>query len=165
MALGVSDVRDALDRTLASVEDAAVRLGVTLPARRYVTVGGAVYDCEQVSVSALSMTTGLVGGLANPMSDLGPCDPIWNMIVEIAVVRCAQERPDGPRGELPPRLEWVSADATAMSQDSSVLTEAVWAASADPLLAGEPQVNLAFTQPQGGLVAVVATVTYNPFRD
>lgn len=163
-ALDTGDVREALHRVLDAVEWAATELGVVLPDRRYATVGGAVYDCAQVSVSGLQIGPGLTGATAAGFADLVPCDPVWNMSVEIAIVRCANEKPDGPRGELPPKVEWVEADVEAMSADAAVLAEAASALSSDPaIVAGAPTVALQFTQPQGGLVAVSATITFNPF--
>lgn len=154
------DLFAAARAMLERVEATAATMEYTLPGRRYTTVGGSVYDCEQVTVSVMSSAVGIVsaegtGGL------VGPCDPTWNVTYEIAIVRKAHEANEGPRGQLVPTVEKIEADASGMSSAYAVLVNAIEAVSSDAIGVGRVTGSVQFGQPQGGLVAAVATVTAN----
>lgn len=145
---------------LKHIEDAAVELNFELPARRYVTVGGSVFDCEQVTVSTMTSNTGVVSPSAGALDVIGPCPPVWNAAYEAAIVLCASEAVEGPRGTKLPPVEKVEADASNMSTAYAIIVNAVDA------IAGSGDVGsiscvVTFGQPQGGLIAVVATITAN----
>lgn len=163
MALDVGLVIGTLRYLLSEVEAAAERAGVGLPARRYVTTGGAVYDCAQVSVSANSMTTGLAGDQNSMQGQgIGPCPPGWNVAVELAVVRDATEATVGRRGTVTPPTDSIEIDTTQASADAAVLTQAIEALAGpnwDQL--GNIPASIQFGEVQGGLSAVVLSVTIN----
>lgn len=145
---------------LSAVESSALTLHVTLPDRQYVTVGGSVYDCEQVTVSAISSDTGLVGAESGGMSDLDPCDPVWKCVYEVGVVRKAVEAVSGARGTILPKVADVEADTKVVSADFAVLVGAAQAMS-DAGVFRRMATSVQFGQPQGGLIAAVASFTVN----
>jgi hypothetical protein len=145
-----------LDRTV----EQALLASFDLPTRQYVTLGGAVFDCEQVSVSAINSDPGLVSSDPGAINLLGNCDVPWNTNYEVAIVLCAAERIQGQRGEKAPPVEQVDADALKISAAYAVLRDVV-----DNIVAsgdlGTPSASIAFSQPQGGLIAVVLSLNAN----
>jgi hypothetical protein len=151
--LGPEDVFNAAATLLHYVEDAAVSFGIRLPNRRTLTTGGAVYDCEMVTISSTQVTLGLPSGNDGRLVPCGPSS--WTLQAQIAIVRCAAERPQGLRGEGPPRASDLIRDAAMTSKDCAVLAEAV-GRYAD--LTNDATLSLATGSTQGGLIATVATV-------
>lgn len=145
---------------LDRVVEQALLADFTLPTRQYVTLGGAVFDCEQVSVSAINSDPGLVSSDPGAINLLGNCDVPWNTNYEVAIVLCAVERVIGQRGESPPPVEKVDADALQISAAYAVLRDVVDVIVASGDL-GTPSASIAFSQPQGGLIAVVLSFNSN----
>lgn len=161
MSIEVGAVIGALRHLLMMVGERAVALGNELPQRQYVTTGGAVYDCAQVSVSANSITTGIAGALdaGNPVNS---CPPGWNVLVELAIVRGAEELPTGTRGQGIPKVECIEADTTVTDMDAATLTDAIETIAGPGWdQYGTVPASLQFGEVQGGLTAVVLTCTLN----
>lgn len=153
----VGTLRWVLDRIVT--EAAALENALELPSRRYVTVGGAVFDCEQVVVSGMSINT----GLASPTGDslqliTSGCAVAWSAQIEAAIVFCANEKMGGTRGEQAPLVSGIEADAEKMSKCSAVLANV---AEKMPDTFGPVSCNIQLGQPQGGLIAAVATIGSN----
>lgn len=157
-AMGPDDLIGSARHVLSVVEQAAVEAGFTLPARRYVTVGGSVYDCEQVTVSVMSAASG-VAGSALPGQTTPGCTQIWNATYIAAIVVCAVEANSGPRGNIIPSVERVEEDTARMSAAFAVLTDAIQRLTETAL--GAYSVTFQFGQPQGGLIAAQATLSGN----
>jgi hypothetical protein len=148
---------------MTQIESEAVALGTEIPDRRYVTTGGAVYDCEQVTVSANSITTGIAGATNDPtQTNVGPCAPGWTVAVELAIVRSAAEAPVGRRGNEPPSVDCIEADTAVAGADAAILTQAIESIAGpgwDQF--GQVPASVQFGEVQGGLTAVVMTVSLN----
>lgn len=150
----ISSARLLLD----TVQEAAVALGVELPERRILTAGGVVYDCELVAVSAISSATGMAA--SGSMSALGPCGTVWRNELEIAIVICSAETISGPRGQIAPTPAQIETDTENVSKLADVIAEtAILLTNSETV--GEPTFSLQYGQPQGGLIAVVASVSMN----
>lgn len=160
--MGPDDLFNSSRALLARVEGEAVALQFELPERRYVTVGGSVFDCEQVTVSAMRNATGVVDPAGSAMNTLGNCPVVWNTTYEIAIVLCAAEQIQGRRGATPPPVENVEADAHSMSVATAVLTNVAETITDQT---GPVTADLQFGQPQGGLIATVLTLTANAWLD
>ena len=157
--LTVDDLMTNGRAMLSAVTNAANQLNFVLPARRYVTVGGSVYDCPQVTVSVMHSDAGDIAPGRNPKILVGPCDPTWNVTYEIGIVLTAVEAATGPRGETLPTTAAIETDTTAMSAAYATLANALSAISGS--VTGPMRGSIMFGQPQGGLIAVVATITAN----
>jgi hypothetical protein len=151
---------DACRYLLEEVRNAAVELRVVLPARQYVAMGGSVFDCEQVTVSGMSIQTGLVSPEGSGLDVIGPCPVTWNVTAEVAIVVCAHEAVSGPRGQSAPSVHDIEADSEAVSAGYGVIKRAVETIASSGQ-AGRVGCNVTLGQPQGGLIAVVATVQVN----
>lgn len=161
MSLERGDLIAGCRAVLAHVNSEAAKLGYALPTRQYSTVGGSVYDCEQTTVSAMSSAVGIVSPDSNPMNLVGPCDPIWNVTYEVAIVRCAAETVTGPRGESPPTTAAIEIDTDGMSSAYAVLLNVAETMAAADDGVGRVTANVVFGQPEGGLIATVMTLTAN----
>lgn len=151
--IDVTDLASVLSRLMSEVESAATALSVELPDRRVLPSGGAVYDCEMVAVSALGLTAGLPS--TQTPGGLAPCGPeAWSVQTEIAIVRKANEQATGPRGEYPPTVAMIQDDTDSVSADTAVLIRALGSYAGDARAA---TASFSIGQPQGGLIAVVAT--------
>lgn len=163
MSLDPGSVVAVLRRMMTEIEDSAVALGETLPDRRYITTGGAVYDCEQVTVSANSISVGIAGSTNDPtQTNVGNCGPGWTVVVEMAIVRQAQEAPVGRRGNQAPTVDCIESDTAISDSDAAILTQAIEAVAGpgwDQF--GQVPASLLFGEVAGGLMAVVVTVTLN----
>lgn len=152
-----TDARGAADRVAAALASAATSLGVALPARSLVTAGSAVFDCEMVAVTLISVGTGIPSSQSDPMADLMlQRAPVWQVTLGVSIVRCAQEKPDGARGDRPPRVEWILADSDAASADAAVIATAAYSLTDDGSV---PTVAIQFSQPEGGFIATSANLT------
>lgn len=149
-------LRDVLGRV--NVEAAALDPVLVLPSRQYVTVGGSVFDCEQVSVSGMTVSTGLVSPVGESLQLISECPAAWNTSIEAAIVVCASEKMEGPRGDQAPSVDGIEEDTERMSAASAALINA-----AESLVGDYGQVNCSIQlgQPQGGLIATVATIGVN----
>lgn len=158
-----TEVYDAAQTVLTSIETAATALSATLPDRRFVNTGGTVYDCESVAVTLVSSTTGLVDPTGeHPGTAFNPRGPVWQLTLGLAIVRCAAERPTGRRGDGIPDVADIEQDASASSQDAAILIQAVDSLLGDDAQAGV-NLEVTFNQTEGGLFAVTANLTYNPW--
>lgn len=161
MSLEVGSVVRALRHLLDEVGNAAVAAGHDLPTRQYITTGGAVYDCEQVTVSANSITTG-VAGAPDAGGPVGNCPPGWHTAIELAIVRNAAEMVQGRRGTSAPKVTDIELDTDAADKDASVLTTAVETIAGPGWdQYGQVPASIQFGEVQGGLTAVVLSVTLN----
>lgn len=164
MSANAGDLFTTMQYLMWHLETAATEVGMVLPARRYVTVGGSVYDCEQAVVTTLGSDPGIVSADPGAINLLGNCDVPWNMQFEVAIVVCAQEKPTGRNGDGPPTVESIEADANTMSSAYAVLRTMV-----DNIVAsgdlGAPGGNVQFGQPQGGLIATVLALNTNAWID
>lgn len=153
-----------LRRMQQAIVDSALTLDNELPERQYVTTGGAVYDCPQLTVSANQIAVGLAGDGAGA-GQVANCGPGWNVTMELAIVRKACELPVGRRGDKPPAVDCIERDTEQSSKDLAVLTEGV-AAIAGPGWDqyGAVPASVQFGEVAGGLYAAVLTVTLNMWQ-
>lgn len=149
-------VYDYAQSVLSLVNDAALELLVDLPTKQYATSGEAAYDCEQVAVTGVSLTTGLPASDAQSLGIPTPiaCTPVWSINFDITIVRC------GPKVQ---RSGTVLADDLnsaflRTSADIAVLIRAI-----DKLVTlrqfGNVIASMQMGPPQGDMVSTVATVT------
>lgn len=146
--------RDILERTVTE----AAALNLTLPSRQYITVGGATFDCEQVSVSAMSVNTGMVQATGEGLDLIGGCPPVWSAPFELAIVVCANEKMEGARGQLAPAVSGIESDAETMSKAVAVIANV---AESMALPFGNVRCSIQLGEPQGGLIAAIGTITAN----
>lgn len=152
--LGTEDVYNAAAILLHYVDEAAISLGVRLPARRTVTSGGAVYDCEMVTVSPSLV---VLGAPSNQDGRLVPCGPsMWAFTGDLAIVRKAAEHMTGARGTTPPSPAMLFKDSAQVSADAAVIVEAV-NRYAD--VTRDASLSIAIGSPLGGLIATVGSIT------
>lgn len=149
---------DSARQVLTYIEQAAAEAEFELPGRRYVTVGGSVYDCEQVTVSVMNASSGMAGAVV-PTPTTPGCPIVWNATYQAAIVVCAVEAVTGPRGQSLPPVEAVERDTASMSAAFAVLADAVETLTATVM--GAYSVSFQFGQPQGGLIAAEVTLTGN----
>lgn len=152
---------DMAREILSRVAIEADALDFTLPSRQYVTVGGSVFDCEQVSVSAMSANTGLVSATGEGLEVIGNCPPVWSAPFEVAIVFCANEKMEGTRGNQLPAVAGIEADAEAMSTAMAVIVNTAEVLSS---LFGSVRCTIELGQPSGALIAVVGTITTNLWK-
>lgn len=149
-------------KILEQVRTSAAKYGYTLPVRQYVTVGGSVFDCEQVVVSAIRAGTGVVESeSADALALVGPKVPVWNVTYEVSIVRTAAEKVSGPRGDILPTPGQIEADAAVVSTIFAILDDVVVAMSDAIDGVGRLRASFEMGQPEGGLIAGVMTVTSN----
>ena len=154
----------ALRHLLKRVEEAAAAVGNELPARRYATTGGAVFDCPQVSVSGNSLGLGLATG-GGEQDWVGGCGPMWNVQVEVAIVRGAAEKPSvsrTPAAYRAPTVEAIETDTVQASADAATLERAIeltTGGATDQF--GTAPASMQFGEVSGGLTAVLLTTTLN----
>jgi hypothetical protein len=148
---------DLLARTTTEL----ARVELTLPDRQYYTVGGAVYDCPQVVVSADLIQPGIANAQDTGIPLLvGPCEVVWRANLTIAYVWTAAEAPTGPRSTGVPRASDVMLDADRVGTAVAGLSRMVESITNDDHY-GSLTASLALGQPQGGLIAVEAQITTN----
>lgn len=143
---------------LAAVEAAALEHSVTLPGKRYVTLGQAVHDCEQAAVVVTRMGTGMPdaagGGGGFPGGTMGFCDPMWTVTMSVEIARCAPE--PGRNGTITDKK--LTDALRAQSADSAVIRGAVSALAADQTRVGEVTCTITFPPPTGGYAVTVGTL-------
>ncbi len=161
MSLSPTTLMSVLRAMQGAINDAAAAADTELPERQYVTTGGAVYDCEQVTVSANSVSVGLAGAEGGA-GQVANCGPGWNVTLELAIVRKACEAPTGRRGEKPPTVDCIEKDTEQASIDLSILTAGVTAVAGPGWdQYGNVPASILFGEVQGGLFAAVLTATLN----
>lgn len=162
MSIDVGAVVSALRHLLDRVATAASEANQELPERRYVTTGGAVYDCAQVTVSGNSITTGIAGA-EGAGGAVDGCPPGWHMQLELAIVRDAAEVMETRGGgTVPPSVADIELDTAQAGADASILTTAVESVAGPGWdQYGAVPASIQFGEVQGGLTAVVLTITLN----
>lgn len=163
MSLDVGLVVAAMRHLLSEVDVAASTMSNALPDRQFITTGGAVYDCAQVSVSANSLATGIAGNQDPGGGLISNCPPGWNANIELAIVRDALEA-EQVRGRRvsAPKVADIEIDAIQADKDAAALTKAIESlAGPEWDQYGAVPASIQFGETQGGLFAVVLTVTLN----
>lgn len=159
MGLQPGDVTKALRLLLDAVVREADDKHVDIPERRYITTGGAVFDCAQVTVSGNSITTGFAG-FPDAGGPIDNCPPGWHIDAELAIVRNAREAPVGSTS--PPSVECIEADTQQAEDDAIVLTAAVEAIAGGRYdQTGTTPVSITFGEVQGGLTVVLCNASLN----
>jgi hypothetical protein len=160
--IGPGDLVGHLQELQSRFETALLAAGLDpLPDRRYYTVGGAVYDCPQIVVSADTVTPGLTNAQSSGIPTLlESCDTIWSVTSTVAYVACAAEVVQGARGTKAPPIADVERDAANMALAVSALVALVEDLVGDPKF-GSALASITLGQPQGGLIAAEATITAN----
>lgn len=149
-----------LRRMQEVIVDSAAAQDIELPDRQYVTTGGAVYDCAQLTISANQVSVGIAG--EDGGGAVANCGPGWNVSLELAIVREACEAPSGRRGDKPPKVDCIERDTIQASKDLSLLTAAVESIAGPGWdQYGKVPASIQFGEVQGGLFAAVLTVTLN----
>lgn len=143
-------------KVLQYVNEAALEAFVDLPGRQYTTSGAAVYDCEQVAVTAASLSTGFPGQGTPGIPVSSDCSPIWSIVLEIAIVRCAPE--------ISPQTGMISVAKMnntflRSSKDAGVLMETVQKISADELNMASLAAGITTQGYNGNMVGTVARLT------
>lgn len=149
-------VYDYAQNVLGFVNDAALELLIDLPTKQYATSGEAAYDCEQVAVTGISLTTGLPASDVQSLGIPAPieCMPIWSINFDITIVRC------GPKIQRNGTVlaEDLNTAFYRTSGDIAVLIRAI-----DKLVNyrqfGNVIASMQMGPPQGEMVSTVASVT------
>jgi hypothetical protein len=155
-----SRIKALAERILAELELEALDLSVTLPAKRYVTVGQAVHDCEQVAVVAIRLMTGRVDtatGMGLPGAQ--DCQPAWSVVFSLELVRCAPTLASSRDGVVAGPL--LSAAMDMPSGDSAVIRGAVQRLTSSSNLYnfGNVSCTINFPAPSGEMNVTVGTLT------
>lgn len=148
--LGIyNEGRKLLDYVIAS---AGTNL-IELPAKRYVTVGQAVHDCEQVVFEMNALQTGLPADTSPGGSAISVCPPVWSLVGTLYIVRCGPKMKDD--GSIPP----AQLEATAKTQavDALLLQDAV--AQRVGEMFGSVICSITWPAPSGGYVVTQARIT------
>lgn len=145
-----------LDGTLTRVVGVFEQAGITLPTRRYWSLGQPAWDCEQVVVSLVQAYIGPPGDEASTPQR---CDGVKSAAISVQVVRCIPTV--GPsRGKPPTDLQLQEA-AEQLAIDAYVLLDA--AADLDQWAPGYPSLGVIATvdmnDAMGGFQAVTLNVT------
>lgn len=157
MGLDTGELQKALRLLLGAIESQAEVASVVLPARRYITTGGAVFDCEQVTVSGNGLATGFAG-FPEAGAPIDNVQPGWYVDAELAIVRNASEVDPGGI----PSVECIEADTDRADKDAVILTKAIESLagpSYDQL--GRVPVSVTFGEVQGGLTVVLLNASLN----
>jgi hypothetical protein len=138
---------DEAERFLAKVNDAADELDVTLPDRQYITIGEAVFDCEQVAVTLGAVSIGLPNMPQVGINEIGNCcPPGWSMHLVVDIVRCVPQ-PVGS-GTAPVAADRMNASAAEFAADTAVLLDATAARMQDNLF-GNLAATIQYPPPSG----------------
>lgn len=140
-----------LDYVLAAALDASIEL----PAKRYVTSGQAVHDCEQVAATVLTATTGLPASATPGGQGLsGACPPGWQVSIELAIVRC---RPMMNDDGTQPSAEKLTAHAQVQGGDTHILMTAADSRAQERF--GQVTCFIQYPPPNGKFAATIARLT------
>lgn len=143
------------DKLLGYIRDSALDASIDLPARQYVTAGQAAYDCEQVAVTMTAATTGLpVSTVPGGTSLSGACPPGWQLVIELAIVRCCPT----PAGDgTPPSAKQLSDHAKIQGVDTHILMDSADRRAQERF--GNVTCMISYPPPSGGLAATVARLS------
>lgn len=126
--------------------------GVSLPSRKFFTVGAPVYDCEELVITFDSLAKGFPGGAGEEPAN---CDMPSTVSFSVHLVRCF---PIG-NGSVPPSAQELTANADGLMVDAWLLLAAIDELNRDPLLGVAGMIySVSVGEPQGGFVGVVAQV-------
>lgn len=151
----MTDLPD-LFASLAAVRDAVSDFydsnGIPLPARRLVTPGLPAWDCEQMTVTAVSSynVNGFIQTSVFEQRHDAVGFSLRALIIDISVVRCVAVMSDTGKA---PSVEEIEADALAVAVDEVALREAVRGAVEDGALPSYTNValdNWTAITPSGG---------------
>lgn len=141
-------------KLLEYAKAAALDANTDLPERQYITIGQAVYDCEQI-VSTLSIvTTGMPGGATGFTAGIANCPLPWQLTVDLAIVRCHPGMDDDGS---PPSVEALLSASRLASVDTRIL-QAVGDSRASEQF-GQVAVTISYPPPSGDMRAVVGRYT------
>lgn len=162
MTIAVGEVAATLRYLLNEVRNVATAAEIELPERQYITTGGAVYDCAQVTVSANRITVGIAGAADQGVIGMHGVVPGWAVDLELAIVRDASEAMQGRRGTIAPAVTDIEKDTEVADNDAAILCGAV-AAIAGPEWdqRGAVPASIQFGDVEGNLTAVVLSVSLN----
>jgi hypothetical protein len=163
MATSVSDLQIAddakglltlLDNILETTVDIFESSRIPIPSKQFWTVGEAVYDYEQVSVTLSQVYLGRPGDEA---TEPRPCTDPRSAVVEIAVVRCL---PTGVNGKAP-SAEKIRQGAEFSAVDAYTLMDSLYQYDkwADQHRGLGVIATVSIPPPSGGMQAVVMTLT------
>lgn len=156
-----------LYKVLVEVEDAvlvaASSLGVEIPERRVITMGGAAYDCEQLAVSGMTGVPGIPGSETTASGIIANCPPgAWMAEVEVALVRksCSGVAAiPGRRGNGVPDASSYGKEAEMVSDDFDLLRAAANSlAGGSENQFGSVTASIVMGQAQGGRIASVLSL-------
>lgn len=150
---------DRLSNGLKWVLDTVVKVyaaaGVPLPERQIITVGEAVADCEQVSVSFMSLGKGLPGQVGDTVQR---CNSPSTATVHVQVIRCVPVVGPG-RGRVAPTPEQLEASTEVQTRDAWLLMMVAEALEADLQHGGMGMTaNIEGGSPQGGFAGPILTL-------
>lgn len=137
-----------LDNVLQSIVDFYAQESISLPERRYWTVGEAAADCEQLTVVLVQTYAGVPGGDG---LDPVPCRGPRTAVLGIQLLRKAHV-PQGGNSPSPASIQEMSVGPAI---DAWALMDAV--AQVDEMQ-NAVTLSVTTTTPQGGLQGVVASV-------
>lgn len=143
-----------LDNILETTVDIFGSARMPIPAKQFWTVGEAVYDCEQVSVTLGQVYLGRPGDEA---TEPRQCTDPRSAVVDIAIVRCV---PVGVNGK-PPTAQKIQQGAEMSAVDAYLLLDSLsqydnWA---DQHRGLGVIATVSVPPPSGGMQAVVMTLT------
>lgn len=145
----VSRFADALMERIIAVFGSA---GVELPARRLLTVGQPVYDCEELVITFQGVDKGYPGTGGEPQN----CDAPSTATFSVHLVRCFPVSQNAPA---PPSAEALTVNADGLMVDAWLLLAAADELNRDPLTSlGGMIYSVSVGEPSGGLVGVVLEV-------
>lgn len=143
--------------TLVAVRDSIASFyetnGIVLPARRLITPGLPVWDCEQFTVTPVSSYNmdGNITGFAYEQRRAAVGFDLRALIIDVAVMRCVAVMSDGGKA---PSVAEIEADAEAVMRDEVTLRAAIRDAVDSGVLPAYTNVaidNWAATNPSGGI--------------
>jgi hypothetical protein len=136
------------------INTAALQVLVDVPPRQYVTSGPTpVFDCEQVVVNILTMNTGLPGASVVTIPVAVDCTPMWTVICELVIVRCA---PPVVRGTQ--TTDSITAAFQTSSIDTGILIDAVDMIREDNFF-GNISASITVRSDEGGMIATVCRLS------
>lgn len=158
-------VLDGMRRLLGKITDAAADIGVTLPQRQIVSAAAVPFDCEQVVAYVTTLRTGVPesrGGAGTYPNDDSNVT-LYRLSATLVIVRKTATLPTVPASgpaQTPPSPDAYLTNLTSASGDAAVLLSAANRAQTedDQVGTGAATRSVAFSAPQGGLVASSCTV-------
>lgn len=142
---------DEASKLLDYAVSAALDNQIGIPALQFVTQGQAVWDCEQVSATMVSVSTGLPGSTRPGAQAIVNCPLTWQVTVELAIVRC-QVAAVGQDGS-PPNASQLLADARQSAADTLILQSAASSRASEQF--GGVVCSISYPAPSGEFTATV----------